>query len=267
MDFGCAKSSSSARPASVRERHGLDHYARARNRRHGLRRRPARSCTWPPWSTRARSPAGAGRDVDVAYYLIHSMGRGANGDFLERERAAARAFARMARAEGVSRMVTSAGLATARPPARRSGRLRAGRRSPTSEPGRSSARKRVLPHAIDDVLTYLALGPEVVAAEAREVQTGGSRHPHIRRDARRDGGRARHAPASAAPRTPAHPVAVVALDRARDPRGRRGRPAADREPPVTDIRDRSVGRRPLPGGPTALRRGPSTGTRRGAQRG
>ena len=35
------------------------------------------------------SLAGAGEDVDVAYYLIHSMGRGGDADFTERERAAA----------------------------------------------------------------------------------------------------------------------------------------------------------------------------------
>src|SRR5688572_22034711 len=44
---------------------------------------------------------GAGRDVDVAYYLVHSMGRGSSGDFVERDREAARAFAQMAREEGV----------------------------------------------------------------------------------------------------------------------------------------------------------------------
>ena len=54
--------------------------------------------------------AGAGRDVDVAYYLVHSMGRGANGDFAERERKAARAFAAMARDEGVERVVYLGGL-------------------------------------------------------------------------------------------------------------------------------------------------------------
>jgi uncharacterized protein YbjT (DUF2867 family) len=57
-----------------------------------------------------RTLVGAGRGVDVAYYLIHSMGRGAHGDFLARERLAARAFARMARREGVSRVVYVGGL-------------------------------------------------------------------------------------------------------------------------------------------------------------
>ena len=53
---------------------------------------------------------GAGRGVDVAYYLVHSMGRGADGDFAARERAAAEAFSRMARDEGVGRVVYLGGL-------------------------------------------------------------------------------------------------------------------------------------------------------------
>ncbi len=46
---------------------------------------------------------GAGHGVDVAYYLIHSMGRRGSRDFAAGERAAASAFARMARAEGIER--------------------------------------------------------------------------------------------------------------------------------------------------------------------
>src|SRR5689334_2192199 len=53
---------------------------------------------------------GAGRGVDVAYYLIHSMGRGEGGDFAANERVAAASFARMARAEGVDRVVYLGGL-------------------------------------------------------------------------------------------------------------------------------------------------------------
>jgi uncharacterized protein YbjT (DUF2867 family) len=53
---------------------------------------------------------GAGRGVDLAYYLIHSMGRGADGDFEERERRSAHAFADMARDEGVGRVVYLGGL-------------------------------------------------------------------------------------------------------------------------------------------------------------
>src|SRR3954462_6586428 len=53
---------------------------------------------------------GAGEGADVAYYLVHSMGRGGDGGFEERERRAARAFAAMARAEGVGRVVYLGGL-------------------------------------------------------------------------------------------------------------------------------------------------------------
>jgi uncharacterized protein YbjT (DUF2867 family) len=59
----------------------------------------------------ADSLVGAGRGVDVAYYLVHSMGRGASGaDFERRERGAAHAFARMAQNEGVGRVVYLGGL-------------------------------------------------------------------------------------------------------------------------------------------------------------
>lgn len=53
---------------------------------------------------------GAGRGIDAAYYLIHSMGRGAPKDFAPRERAGAVAFATMARDEGIERTVYLGGL-------------------------------------------------------------------------------------------------------------------------------------------------------------
>jgi len=53
---------------------------------------------------------GAGRGIDAAYYLIHSMGRGGPGDFAPRERAAAVGFARMARDEGIERVIYLGGL-------------------------------------------------------------------------------------------------------------------------------------------------------------
>jgi uncharacterized protein YbjT (DUF2867 family) len=53
---------------------------------------------------------GAGEGIDVAYYLVHSMGRGGAGDFEAREREAAYAFARMADNEGVSQVVYLGGL-------------------------------------------------------------------------------------------------------------------------------------------------------------
>jgi uncharacterized protein YbjT (DUF2867 family) len=53
---------------------------------------------------------GAGEGVDVAYYLVHSMGRGGDGDFEQRERDAAHGFARMAAREGVGQVVYLGGL-------------------------------------------------------------------------------------------------------------------------------------------------------------
>jgi uncharacterized protein YbjT (DUF2867 family) len=54
--------------------------------------------------------ADAMRGIDVAYYLVHSMGRGGRGDFAERDRQAARAFGSAARAAGVQRVVYLGGL-------------------------------------------------------------------------------------------------------------------------------------------------------------
>jgi uncharacterized protein YbjT (DUF2867 family) len=148
---------------------------------------------------------GAGRDVDVAYYLIHSMGRGGDGDFIERERSAARAFAEMAARDGVGRVVYLGGLGdgeasehlrarheTARILAEHGPPLTYFRAGMVVGAGSESyetlrhlvARLPVMiapawlntdtqPIAIDDVLEYLALAPEVAAAAGREVQIGG----------------------------------------------------------------------------------------------
>ena len=59
---------------------------------------------------RPRTLRGAGRGIDAAYYLIHSMGRGGPNDFVSRESAAALAFAEMARAEGIERVIYLGGL-------------------------------------------------------------------------------------------------------------------------------------------------------------
>jgi uncharacterized protein YbjT (DUF2867 family) len=58
--------------------------------------------------TDAKSLEGAGRGVEVAYYLVHAMAGG--GDFAAREKLAAGNFARMARREGVERTVYLGGL-------------------------------------------------------------------------------------------------------------------------------------------------------------
>jgi uncharacterized protein YbjT (DUF2867 family) len=148
---------------------------------------------------------GIGRDVDVAYYLIHSMGRGAGGDFEDRERRAARAFAQVTAREGVGRTIYLGGLGDGRT----SPHLRA--RQETAElleqhgpplthfragmvVGSRSESYRTLrylverlpvmvapawlktetqPIGIDDVLAYLAQAPEVEESADREVQIGG----------------------------------------------------------------------------------------------
>ncbi len=56
----------------------------------------------------APSLLGAGEGVDVAYYLVHAMAGGAG--FEERERVAAGNFARMAKREGIGRVVYLGGL-------------------------------------------------------------------------------------------------------------------------------------------------------------
>ncbi len=48
--------------------------------------------------------------VEVAYYLVHSMGRGNPADFAERDRQAGRTFGEAARAGGVRRVVYLGGL-------------------------------------------------------------------------------------------------------------------------------------------------------------
>jgi len=48
--------------------------------------------------------------VEVAYYLVHSMGRGADGDYAERDQLGAENFAAAAAAAGVKRIVYLGGL-------------------------------------------------------------------------------------------------------------------------------------------------------------
>jgi uncharacterized protein YbjT (DUF2867 family) len=154
---------------------------------------------------REESLRGAGEGVDVAYYLIHSMGRGNAGDFAERERAAAEAFARMVRHEGVDRVVYLGGLgddpqsqhlrsrhATAKLLAEHGPPLtyfRAGMVvGPESESYRTLRylvqrlpamiapawlKTPTQPISIDDVLAYLVQAPSLPAAAGREIQIGG----------------------------------------------------------------------------------------------
>ncbi|HWK18900.1 MAG TPA: NmrA family NAD(P)-binding protein [Solirubrobacteraceae bacterium] len=151
------------------------------------------------------SLTGAGKDVDVAYYLIHSMGRAGSGDFVASERAAATAFARMARSEGIGRVVYLGGLGD-RPQSKhlRSRHETAMTLAAQGPPltyfragmvvGAQSESYRTLrylvqrlpamiapawlqnetqPIGIDDTLEYLRQAPSVEASAGREVQIGG----------------------------------------------------------------------------------------------
>ena len=153
--------------------------------------------------TDAESLAGAGRDVAVAYYLVHAMAGG--GDFSERERIGARNFARMAKREGVGRVVYLGGLGdesqskhlasrhqTARvlaaegPPltyfraamvvgagseSYRTLRYLVGRLPVMIAP--SWLRTATQPIGVDATVEYLRRAPEVPESEGREVQIGG----------------------------------------------------------------------------------------------
>ncbi len=148
---------------------------------------------------------GAGRGIETAYYLIHSMGRGAPRDFAAREEQAARSFARFARTEGIERVIYLGGLgerphsahlrarhATAQALAQDGPPLtyfRAGMVvGPESESYRTLRylvqrlpamiapawlQNATQPIAIDDTLAYLAAALELPAAAGREIQIGG----------------------------------------------------------------------------------------------
>jgi uncharacterized protein YbjT (DUF2867 family) len=147
---------------------------------------------------------GAGRDVEVAYYLIHAMGRGARGDFTAREQAGAGAFAEMALREGVGRMIYLGGLGEPRSRHLRSRHETARVLAEHGPPltyfraamvvGAGSESYRTLrylverlpamvapawlrvptqPIAIDDVLAYLATAPDLPDSAGREIQIGG----------------------------------------------------------------------------------------------
>jgi len=154
---------------------------------------------------RPESLRGAGHRVDVAYYLIHSMGRGATGDFVASERAAATAFAQMARTEGIARVVylgglgdnprskhlrsrheTAVALARHGPPLTyfRAGMV-VGAQSESYRTLRylverlpamiapAWLKNATQPIAIDDTLSYLVRAPSIAGSAGKEIQIGG----------------------------------------------------------------------------------------------
>jgi uncharacterized protein YbjT (DUF2867 family) len=147
---------------------------------------------------------GAGRGADVAYYLVHGMGRGSGGDFEERERQSARGFARMAAGEGVQRVVYLGGLGENPGSKHLRSREETGRILGEEGPDLTYFRASMVvgaksesylmlrslverlpimiapswlkthtqPIAVDDVLAYLTEAPRLDAAAGRVVQIG-----------------------------------------------------------------------------------------------
>jgi uncharacterized protein YbjT (DUF2867 family) len=147
---------------------------------------------------------GAGEGIDVAYYLIHSMGRGGDADFGQRERAAAGNFARMAKREGVAQVVYLGGLGEPGSKHLRSRRETARTLAAEGPPltyfraamvvgARSESfrtlyhlvkrlpvmiapawlRTRTQPIGIDEVLAYLTAAARMPETRGREIEIGG----------------------------------------------------------------------------------------------
>jgi uncharacterized protein YbjT (DUF2867 family) len=146
---------------------------------------------------------GAGREIDVAYYLIHAMAGGQG--FAEREREGALHFARMAKREGIGRVVYLGGLGDESVSEHLRSRHETARTLAAGGPpltyfraamvvGAESESYRTLrylvgrlpvmiapawlktatqPIGIDDVVEYLRRALEVPESLGREVQIGG----------------------------------------------------------------------------------------------
>ena len=149
------------------------------------------------------SLVGVGREIEVAYYLIHAMAGGEN--FQEREQQGARNFAQMAAREGIERVVYLGGLGDQSVSkhllSRHETALTLARHGPAltyfraamvvgadSESYRTLRylvqrlpvmiapawlRTKTQPIGIDDVIEYLSRAPKVPESIGREVQIGG----------------------------------------------------------------------------------------------
>lgn len=142
--------------------------------------------------------------VDLAYYLVHSMGRGSDGDFVERDRRGARNFAEAASAAGVGRIVYLGGLGEGQSAHLRSRQETAEALASTGIPltyfraaivigsGSESlmtiaflvkrlpamvtpswTSTKTQPIAAGDVVAYLAAAPDVPESSGREIEVGG----------------------------------------------------------------------------------------------
>lgn len=152
---------------------------------------------------KASSLEGIGRDVEVAYYLIHAMAGGEG--FQEREQDGARNFALTAAREGIQRIVYLGGLGDQNVSkhllSRHETALTLARHGPPltyfraamvvgaeSESYRTLRylvqrlpvmvapawlRTKTQPIGIDDVVEYLSRAPDVQESSGREVQIGG----------------------------------------------------------------------------------------------
>ena len=153
--------------------------------------------------TDAASLQGTGRDIHVAYFLVHAMAGGEG--FAERERVGACNFARMAAREGVQRIVYLGGLGDEAVSKHLASRHETAQILAAEGPpltyfraamvvGAQSESYRTLrylvkrlpimiapawlktatqPIGIDDVIEYLRRAPEVPESAGREVQIGG----------------------------------------------------------------------------------------------
>jgi uncharacterized protein YbjT (DUF2867 family) len=153
------------------------------------------------------SVRGVGEGADVAYYLIHSMGRGgdSSADFAARERRAALNFARMATDDGIPRVAYLGGLGDGEGSKHLRSRHETAEILASEGPpltyfraamvvGAGSESYRTLrylvarlpvmiapawlrtptqPIGVDDVIAYLRDAPRVPESSGREVQIGG----------------------------------------------------------------------------------------------